>query len=70
MSNLDRLELVLLGAIWGASFLFMRVAVPEFGAFALVELRVSIGALFLLAVLIWQGGASQIPRLIVPLTVV
>ncbi|MGB5739885.1 MAG: DMT family transporter, partial [Woeseia sp.] len=47
-----------------------RVAVPEFGAFALVELRVSIGALFLLAVLIWQGGASQIPRLIVPLTVV
>ncbi|MGB5738301.1 MAG: DMT family transporter, partial [Woeseia sp.] len=70
MSNLDRLELVMLGAIWGASFLFMRIAVPEFGAFALVELRVSIGALFLLAVLIWQGGASQIPRLIVPLTVV
>lgn len=70
MSNLDRLELVMLAAIWGASFLFMRVAVPEFGAFALVELRVSIGALFLLAVLVWQGGASQVPRLIVPLTVV
>jgi hypothetical protein len=29
------LELTALGAIWGASFLFMRVAAPEFGAFAL-----------------------------------
>lgn len=42
------LELVLLGAIWGASFLFMRVAAPEFGAVALVELRLALGALVLL----------------------
>ena len=48
MTHRDRLELILLGAIWGASFLFMRVAVPEFGAIALVELRVGIAALFLL----------------------
>lgn len=70
MSYLDRLELVLLGAIWGASFLFMRIAVPEFGAFALVELRVAIGALLLLVVLLWRGGMADVMRLIVPLTVV
>lgn len=60
----------MLAAIWGASFLFMRIAVPEFGALALVELRASIGALLLLAVLLWQGGAREVPRLVVPLTVV
>ncbi len=66
----DRMELVLLGAIWGASFLFMRVAVPEFGPFALVELRVGIAALFLLAILIWRRGIRNLPPLVLPLTVV
>ena len=33
------LELTLLGAIWGCSFLFMRVAVPSFGPFAPLEVR-------------------------------
>lgn len=42
------LELVLLAAIWGASFLFMRVAAPEFGALALVEIRLALGACILL----------------------
>lgn len=41
-------ELVLLGAIWGGSFLLMRVAAPEFGPFALVEIRLVFGALVLL----------------------
>ncbi|MBT8085433.1 MAG: DMT family transporter [Woeseia sp.] len=70
MTTGDRIELVLLAAIWGASFLFMRVAVPEFGAFALVELRVSIGALLLLTVLFWQGGVREFRRLLLPLTFV
>lgn len=70
MSHRDRFELVLLGAIWGASFLFMRIAVPEFGAIALVELRVAIGALFLILVLLWQGDTKEMPRLVVPLTFV
>lgn len=48
------MELLLLGALWGASFLFMRMAVPEFGAIALVEVRIGVAALFLLAVLLWQ----------------
>jgi len=70
MMHRDRFELVLLAAIWGASFLFMRVAAPEFGAFALVELRVAIGALFLVVVLFWRGGAAELIKLASPLTVV
>jgi drug/metabolite transporter (DMT)-like permease len=56
------LELVLLGAIWGGSFLFMRVAAGEFGAFALVEARLALGALILLPFL-WQARAQFTPRL-------
>jgi drug/metabolite transporter (DMT)-like permease len=43
---------VLLGAIWGRSFLFIRVAVPALGPFVLMELRVGLAAaaLALLAV--------------------
>ncbi len=41
------LRLVLLGAIWGGSFLFMRVSVPAFGPVLLIFLRVAVGALFL-----------------------
>jgi drug/metabolite transporter (DMT)-like permease len=45
-------ELLLLGAIWGGSFLFMRIAAKDFGAFALVEVRLGLGALFLLPFLL------------------
>ena len=41
--------LVLLGAIWGGSFLFMRVLAPTLGAFATADSRVLIGGLMLLA---------------------
>ena len=56
------LELTLLGAIWGGSFLFMRVAAGEFGAFPLVETRLALGALILLPFL-WQARAQFTPRL-------
>lgn len=46
------LELGVLAAIWGASFLFMRVAAPDFGALALVEVRLALGALVLLPFLL------------------
>lgn len=48
---MNLLELFLLAAIWGASFLFMRVATPEFGPIALIALRVGIATLVLLPVL-------------------
>lgn len=51
------LELTLLGAIWGCSFLFMRVAVPSFGPYALVEVRLLLGALVLLPFL-WKARAQ------------
>ena len=42
---------MLLGALWGGSLLFIRVAVPALGPFLLVELRVglAVAALFLYA---------------------
>jgi drug/metabolite transporter (DMT)-like permease len=49
-------ELTLLGAIWGGSFLFMRVAASDFGALPLVEARLGLGALVLLPFL-WQARA-------------
>jgi drug/metabolite transporter (DMT)-like permease len=56
------LELTLLGAIWGGSFLFMRVAAPEFGSFPLVEARLALGALILLPFL-WRARSQFTPRL-------
>ena len=50
-------ELGLLGAIWGASFLFMRVAAKDFGAAPLVEIRLALGALILLPFL-WRERAA------------
>lgn len=44
----DTLELLLLAAVWGASFLFMRTATPEFGAVPLVAVRTGIATLCLL----------------------
>jgi len=51
---LTPLELTLLGAIWGAAFLFMRMAVGAFGVVALVEIRLAVGALILLPFL-WKA---------------
>src|SRR6266404_374132 len=51
------LELTLLGAIWGGSFLFMRVAAADFGPLPLVEARLSLGALILLP-LLWAARAQ------------
>lgn len=48
------LEITALGAVWGVSFMFQRVASPEFGAVALAELRLVFGALVLLPFL-WQA---------------
>lgn len=39
----DYFRLLLLAAIWGASFLFMRIAVPQFGAINTAFLRVFLG---------------------------
>jgi len=55
-------EFILLGAIWGASFLFMRLGAAEFGALPTAGLRVGIAALFLLPVLITRGQGPALAQ--------
>jgi drug/metabolite transporter (DMT)-like permease len=50
MNTANLLRLVSLAAIWGGSFLFMRISAPVLGPAVLIELRVLLAALFLLAV--------------------
>ena len=54
-------EFVALGAIWGSSFLFMRLGGAEFGAVATAGVRVFIGALVLLPIL-WFSGHWNVLR--------
>jgi drug/metabolite transporter (DMT)-like permease len=48
-------DFILLAAIWGASFMFMRTASQELGPLASAGLRVTIAALFLLPILLFKG---------------
>jgi drug/metabolite transporter (DMT)-like permease len=56
-SWLTTTELIAVGAIWGASFLFMRVSAKDFGPFALVEIRLALGAIILLPFL-WRSRSQ------------
>ncbi|WP_322907018.1 DMT family transporter [Paenibacillus campi] len=56
----DTVMLLMLAALWGASFLFMRVAVPVLGPIVLIDLRVLIAAI---ALLLYAGLLRQRPRL-------
>lgn len=47
-------EFMAIGALWGGSFLFMRVAGPSFGPIPLIGLRVTIAGLFLLPFCFYQ----------------
>ena len=61
MKRADAIELTGLAAIWGASFLFMRMGAAEFGPVALAAVRVWGATLFLLPLLMLrrQGGALR-----------
>jgi drug/metabolite transporter (DMT)-like permease len=56
------LELGALGAIWGGSFLLMRIAAPAFGPLPLVEMRLAFGGLVLLPFL-WRSWPQVRPAL-------
>jgi drug/metabolite transporter (DMT)-like permease len=63
VSVVDLGLIVYLGAVWGAAFLFFRVASPELGPIWTAELRVAIGGLALLAVThrtLWQSLKSRL----------
>ncbi|MGM9491929.1 DMT family transporter [Ideonella sp. YS5] len=55
MKPRDLIELLVLAAIWGASFLFLRMGAGEFGPIALAGLRVIGASLFLLPILAHRG---------------
>lgn len=62
MRRSDVLELLSLAALWGGSFLFMRVAAPLFGPVPLIALRVAIASCFLVPVLAWRGGLGEVGK--------
>ncbi|KWF63081.1 DMT family transporter [Burkholderia pseudomultivorans] len=67
---MNALQLVTLAAIWGASFLFMRMGAPAFGVVPLIALRVAIAALLLSPVLRDAGARRELRTHVVPLFVV
>jgi len=66
----DVAELLALAALWGGSFLFMRVAVPAFGPLALAFLRVFGAALILVPLLATRGELAAVRRHWRPIAVV
>jgi drug/metabolite transporter (DMT)-like permease len=74
MSPRNLVLLIALAALWGASFLFIRIGVAEFGVAPLMALRVGIGALFLVGLALTRMPpaelAAQLRRRAWPLFVV
>ncbi len=60
MTPKDLTSLIALGVLWGASFLFIRVAVPDLGPFTLVELRVTLAVV---ALLVYGFVIGRLPKL-------
>lgn len=59
MNPIELVQLLILAALWGGSFLFIRIGVADFGVAPLMALRVGIGALFLLIVLFSRRPARE-----------
>lgn len=62
MRGQDITDLILLAAIWGSSFLFISIAVHDFGPFALMALRTGIGLAILLPLLLWRHALPDLVR--------
>ena len=59
MRPADAARLVALAAIWGASFLFMRIAAPAIGPLATAELRMLVAGGALAAYFAFIGFDAQ-----------
>ena len=53
-------RLIALAAIWGGSFLFMRIGAPVFGPGVMIELRVGLAAVFLWLVCRFLGRQTRL----------
>ena len=70
MRGTDLAELVGLAALWGASFLFMRLGAAEFGPLALAAVRVAGAAALLLPLVRWRGQLAALREHWRPIAVV
>jgi drug/metabolite transporter (DMT)-like permease len=66
MSAIDLAKLVFLAAIWGASFTFLRIAVPELGPLFTAILRIALAAAILFGFATMTGVAMNWRRNAVP----
>lgn len=55
MRSADLVRLLILAAIWGASFLFMRIVAPVLGALWTAEVRVAIAGVAMLAFMLFTN---------------
>ncbi len=55
-------DFVLLAAIWGSSFLFMRIGTVEFGPLPTAAVRVAIAAVFLLPLVLLRGLGPELVK--------
>ena len=70
MSFSDRAKLVFLASIWGGAFIFLRVAVPEFGPLMTSILRVTLAAVVLIGFAAATGVEMQWRRNLKPYALV
>jgi drug/metabolite transporter (DMT)-like permease len=54
------IDVLLLGAIWGSSFLFLRIAAAEFGALPTAAMRMGIALLLLLPLALARGQGAAL----------
>jgi len=62
MKPRNMFELLALGMLWGGSYLFIKVAVPEFGAVALMAVRVTLAAAVLAPLVLARGQFGEMAR--------
>jgi drug/metabolite transporter (DMT)-like permease len=60
MTRASLIDFILLAAIWGSSFLFMRIGTVEFGALPTAAVRVAVASVFLLPLLWLRGLGPQL----------
>lgn len=70
MKSSDLAELIGLAALWGASFLFMRMGAAEFGPVALAAVRVTGAIAFLLPLVALRGQVRALKEHALPIFVV
>ncbi|TWI66537.1 putative membrane protein [Pseudoduganella lurida] len=62
MKRSDGMQLVLVAAVWGASYLFIRIAAPAFGPVAMAGARALLAAAMMAPLLLWRGLVGETLR--------